>query len=144
MQDLIKQTKEFLKDYPSKLSLLANMSALIKEYLPDTNWVGFYLFKKDKLILGPFQGKVACLEIPLTKGVCGSSYASNLLLNVKDVHKFPGHIACDSRSNSELVIPMKGIGVLDIDSESFNRFTSIEEDVLSEVCKLLQEEMMKK
>ena len=115
---------------PHKTANLANASALIMEFLPDVSWAGFYLMEKGMLVLGPFQGKTACIEIPVGKGVCGTAVKENKTQLVPNVHEFPGHIACDSASNSEIVVPLrKGgeiIGVLDLDSTSFGRFT--EED----------------
>lgn len=128
MELLLQSAEALLKETKNNVSLLSNASAFIKAYVPDLNWAGFYLFEQNKLILGPFQGLPACVEIELGKGVCGTSYAIKEILNVPDVHDFDGHIACDSNSNSELVIPLfkngKGIGVLDIDSPVFNRFDS--------------------
>ena len=109
------------------LPLLSNASALIFEGLTDLNWAGFYLMNKGSLLLGPFQGKVACIRIPLGKGVCGTAAAKNETILVDNVHEFPGHIACDSASNSEIVIPIhyngEVAGVLDIDSPKFSRFS---------------------
>ena len=109
------------------LPLLSNASALIFEGLTDLNWVGFYLMNKGSLLLGPFQGKVACIRIPLGKGVCGTAAAKNETILVDNVHEFPGHIACDGASNSEIVIPIhyngEVAGVLDIDSPKFSRFS---------------------
>lgn len=105
----------------------ANTSALIWDALPDLNWAGFYLYKSGELVLGPFQGKPACVRIAIGKGVCGSAAARRETLLVDDVHAFPGHIACDSASNSEIVIPLlRGaelLGVLDLDSPKLRRFT---------------------
>ena len=104
----------------------ANTAAAIWQHLPDINWVGFYFLKRNELVLGPFHGKPACVRIAMGKGVCGSAAAQKKTVVVPDVHKFPGHIACDTASNSEIVVPLirKGrlIGVLDIDSPSRNRF----------------------
>ena len=109
------------------LPLLSNASALIFEGLTDLNWVGFYLMNKGSLLLGPFQGKLACIRIPLGKGVCGTAAAKNETILVDNVHEFPGHIACDGASNSEIVIPIhyngEVAGVLDIDSPKFSRFS---------------------
>lgn len=106
---------------------LANASALLNETLEDLNWVGFYLRRGEELVLGPFQGRVACIRIPLGRGVCGTAAALDEIQLVPDVHQFPGHIACDGASNSEIVIPLhaggKVIGVLDIDSPLFSRFS---------------------
>ena len=109
------------------LPLLSNASALIFEGLTDLNWAGFYLMNKGSLLLGPFQGKIACIRIPLGKGVCGTAAAKNETILVDNVHEFPGHIACDGASNSEIVIPIhyngEVAGVLDIDSPKFSRFS---------------------
>jgi L-methionine (R)-S-oxide reductase len=108
------------------LTNLANMSALIMSQVPRLNWCGFYLVHEGELKLGPFQGMPACLTIPIGKGVCGAAAERRTSVVVPDVHKFPGHIACDSRSNSEIVVPVivgsRLIGVLDLDSPEFNRF----------------------
>jgi len=108
------------------LANLSNASALMWQLLKDINWSGFYLMKGDKLVLGPFQGKPACVNIEVGKGVCGTAAATKELQLVKNVHDFPGHIACDSASNSEIVLPIivngKVVGVLDIDSPEFERF----------------------
>jgi L-methionine (R)-S-oxide reductase len=105
---------------------LANTSALLMQILPDLNWAGFYLLKDSDLVLGPFQGKVACVRIPVGKGVCGTAAARRATVVVPDVHAFPGHIACDSASNSEIVVPLlyegRLLGVLDLDSPKLNRF----------------------
>ena len=114
------------------LANLSNASALMWQLLKDINWSGFYLMKGDKLVLGPFQGKPACVNIEVGKGVCGTAAATKELQLVKNVHDFPGHIACDSASNSEIVLPIvvdgKVVGVLDIDSPKFERFD--EEDAV--------------
>jgi len=124
------------------ISNLSNASALIYQTLPDLNWAGFYLMKEGRLQLGPFQGKTACLRIPLGKGVCGTAAASDETQLVADVHEFPGHIACDSASNSEIVVPMhkdgKVFGVLDIDSPSLNRFSEKDKAGLEEFVKILE------
>jgi len=109
------------------LPLLSNASALLFDSLKDLNWAGFYLMRNGALLLGPFQGKVACVNIPVTKGVCGSCVSQNKTMLVEDVHQFAGHIACDSASASEIVIPVRNkqgeiIGVLDIDSPLVARF----------------------
>ncbi|MBS0418174.1 MAG: GAF domain-containing protein [Proteobacteria bacterium] len=104
----------------------ANTSALLFDALPDVNWVGFYFLRKEELVVGPFQGKPACVRIPLGKGVCGTAAASRKTIVVRDVHEFPGHIACDAASQSEVVVPLLKndvlLGVLDIDSPSVGRF----------------------
>ena len=118
---------------------LANASALLNESLTDINWVGFYLYQDidNELVLGPFQGKVACMHIKIGQGVCGTAFSQKQVLRVANVHEFAGHIACDAASNSEIVLPLhnsKGelIGVLDIDSPSLNRFSSDNEKLLLE------------
>ena len=146
MQELIIQTKSMCNTTKDKISLLANLSALYMQTIKDINWVGFYLYKNGKLHLGPFQGKVACTEIEIGKGVCGTAFEKKLMLNVEDVHKFDGHIACDSASNSEIVVPLisngKRIGVLDIDSTSFNRFNQEDEKMLEEIAKIISSALL--
>ena len=116
---------------------LSNISAIINECIPDINWAGFYLFKEGELVLGPFQGKPACNRIAVGKGVCGAAFLNNETLLVPDVHLFPGHIACDSESNSEIVVPIikgdKKLGVLDIDSPVKNRFSDLEKAYLEKL-----------
>ncbi len=118
----------------------ANTAALIWEHLPDINWAGFYLFKEGELVLGPFQGKPACVRIAMGKGVCGTAAASREIQLVPDVHAFPGHIACDSASRSEIVIPLVDtgelIGVLDIDSPLIARFDDEDQNGLTQLAQL--------
>ncbi|MBQ6492796.1 MAG: GAF domain-containing protein [Erysipelotrichaceae bacterium] len=125
------------------MPLLANASALIYQTMEGLNWAGFYLVKDDSLLLGPFQGKTACVCIPKGKGVCGSAYEKDEVQRVEDVHKFPGHIACDSASNSEIVIPIhhqdEVVAVLDIDSPLFSRFSVEDEEGLKCFVKTLEE-----
>ena len=127
---------------PHLTANLANASALLNSALNDINWVGFYFLEGDTLILGPFQGNPACVEIQPGKGVCGAAVAKDEIQLVKNVHEFPGHIACDCASNSEIVIPIhksgKVIGVLDIDSPILARFDEEDEKGLSELVKLLE------
>lgn len=141
MENFIAQLESLCSGNQNNISLLSNASALLNEFLDDINWVGFYLIDKDKLVLGPFQGKVACSEIAIGKGVCGTAYLNKALLNVDNVHDFPGHIACDSRSNSEIVIPLiyngKQYGVLDIDSTSLSRFTYEDEVILQQAADII-------
>jgi GAF domain-containing protein len=141
MNLLLESGKSLLEGSKNNLSLLSNASAFIKAYIEDLNWAGFYLLEDNKLILGPFQGLPACVEIDLGKGVCGTAYQRNEILNVPDVHQFDGHIACDSNSNSELVIPLFkngiGIGVLDIDSPLFNRFDEKTQTFFIEFAKIV-------
>ncbi len=107
---------------------MANTAALLKEYLPDINWVGFYRVVGEELVLGPFQGKTACIRIPFDRGVCGAAASSGRTQRIADVHAFDGHIACDVASASELVVPIFGkgqlVGVLDIDSPTKGRFSA--------------------
>jgi GAF domain-containing protein len=118
----------------------ANTAALIYHALPRLNWAGFYLYKSGELVLGPFQGKPACVRIALGKGVCGTAAARRETVLVEDVHAFPGHIACDSASNSEVVIPLvKGndlLGVLDLDSPDLTRFTAVDARGLERLAKV--------
>jgi len=124
------------------IPLLSNASALIYENMEGLNWAGFYLVKDGELLLGPFQGKVACVRIAKGKGVCGTAYETDQTQRVEDVHQFPGHIACDSASNSEIVIPIHSNGevvaVLDIDSPSLNRFSLEDQEGLEEFVKKLE------
>lgn len=124
---LNEQLKQITLGVPHRIANLANASALLFDALDNLNWAGFYLLEGDKLVLGPFQGKVACIEIPLGKGVCGTAAAQNRTLVVDNVHHFEGHIACDSQSLSEIVVPIhangKVVAVLDIDSPLENRFS---------------------
>ena len=121
---------------------LANASALLWQSLPELNWAGFYLVEGDRLVLGPFQGKTACIEIPLGRGVCGVAAAEDRTMVVEDVHCFRGHIACDSASNSEIVVPLRRngrvVGVLDLDSPVKNRFTETDRAGLEAFAALLE------
>lgn len=137
---LSKQLTALVKDCPP-ISALANAAALLWEAMSDINWAGFYLLKGDLLHLGPFQGKTACTVIPVGRGVCGTAAATRHVQLVKDVHEFPGHIACDSDSNSEIVLPLvkDGIllGVMDIDSPVFARFDEKDAAGLQALCAIL-------
>ena len=125
------------------IPLLSNASALIYENMKDLNWAGFYLVRNDALLLGPFQGKVACVNIAKGKGVCGTAYATDETQLVKNVHEFPGHIACDSASNSEIVVPIhhegKVVAVLDIDSPLLSRFDEEDQKGLESFVRKLEE-----
>lgn len=127
---------------PYETANLANASALLWEHLPDLNWAGFYKMIDGKLVLGPFQGKTACIEIEVGRGVCGTAVAENKTQLVYDVHQFPGHIACDCASNSEIVVPIyteeKIWGVLDIDSPVIGRFSDEDKNGLEEFVKVLE------
>lgn len=125
-----------------KLANLCNTMAFIKE-LPDVSWAGVYIERDGELVLGPFQGKAACNRIKIGRGVCGTAFEEGRTLVVPDVEKFPGHIACDSLSKSEIVVPIicndKKIGVLDLDSYSLNRFNEVDKEKLEEIVRLLIE-----
>lgn len=137
------QLRWLTKNIPYRVANLANAAALLYHSLPGLNWAGFYMLEGNKLVLGPFQGKTACIEIPLGKGVCGTAAAKNETLLVPDVHQFPGHIACDCASNSEIVIPLRQdgqvIGVLDIDSPEYGRFTEADRTGLEAFAAALEE-----
>lgn len=130
---------------PHKTANLANASALLYMTLDNINWAGFYLLEENSLVLGPFQGKPACIEIPLGRGVCGTAALRDETLLVPNVHDFPGHIACDGASNSEIVIPIHNsgavIGVLDIDSPVFDRFTEEDKAGLEAFVRIIEAEM---
>lgn len=136
-----KQLLALIKDEPNQIANLSNASALLNQFLNQINWVGFYLADGDQLILGPFQGLPACVRIPFGKGVCGTSAAERKTLRISDVHQFPGHIACDAASQSEIVIPLIKneivIGILDIDSPIINRFDEIDQQGLEEFANIL-------
>jgi len=121
----------------------ANLSSLIYHSLPDLNWAGFYLTKGDELVLGPFQGKPACVRIPIGQGVCGTAAEQRQTILVDNVHDFPGHIACDSASNSEVVVPLikheRLLGVLDLDSPSFARFDDDDARGLNQMAEIFIE-----
>ena len=127
---------------PYEVSNLANASALLWEHLPNINWAGFYKMTDGKLVLGPFQGKTACIVIEVGRGVCGTAVAEDKTQLVYDVHQFPGHIACDCASNSEIVVPIHKDnqiwGVLDIDSPSVGRFSEEDKSGLEEFVKILE------
>lgn len=125
-ESLNRQALALLEGEDDVVAAMANFSALLNDNLTDLNWVGFYVMRGEQLVLGPFQGKVACTRIPLGKGVCGTAAYTNQTQRIADVHQFDGHVACDSASNSEIVVPVRAngkvIAVLDIDSPSFDRF----------------------
>ncbi len=139
---LNRQLKSLINDVPYPIANLANASALLWQTLLEINWAGFYLLEDNRLVLGPFQGKPACTVIPVGKGVCGTAVAKNATQLVADVHQFPGHIACDCLSNSEIVIPLRKngcvIGVMDIDSPVLGRFTDADKSGLEEFAAILQ------
>ena len=139
-QSLFPQIKSLLDGEPDLIANLANITGALKEQF-NWLWVGFYLVKNDELVLGPFQGPVACTRIKKGKGVCGTSWAKSQTLIVPDVEKFPGHIACSSLSRSEIVVPIirnnKVIGVLDVDSIEPDQFDNIDQDYLEQITELI-------
>lgn len=140
-QLLIKQLSALLEGETNSIANLSNASALLNQFLKRTNWVGFYLMEEGELVLGPFQGLPACVRIPLGKGVCGTAAEQMETVRVEDVHQFPGHIACDAASQSEIVIPLvkegKLLGVLDIDSPEKNRFDALDQKYLEDFSEVL-------
>ena len=146
-EELCARLRALTEGVPHRVANLANASALLYETLPDLNWAGFYLMEDGRLVLGPFQGRPACIEIEVGRGVCGTAVAEGKTQLVPDVHLFPGHIACDSASNSEIVVPLRVrggiVGVLDLDSPWPGRFT--EEDRAGlEAFAALVEDMLEK
>ena len=139
---LVQQVKALGEEENYWLPVLANTSALLMNALPDLNWAGFYLMNRDSLVLGPFQGNPACVTIPWGKGVCGTAAAKDETQLVPDVHQFPGHIACDSASRSEIVVPLhrggEVVGVLDIDSPVPGRFTPADREGLEALAALME------
>jgi L-methionine (R)-S-oxide reductase len=132
----IRQLESLLEGETNRIANLANASALLNILLDNINWVGFYLYENDELVLGPFQGLPACMHIPLGKGVCGTAAEKRESIRVENVNEFPGHIACDAASQSEIVIPMvkngELLGVLDIDSPDLGRFDEIDQQYLEQ------------
>lgn len=143
---LVKQVKNLLNKSDNILSNLSNLTAALKQTFDKISWVGFYLFDGEKLYLGPFQGKVACTELKLGKGVCGTAAFENKTMIVPDVNKFPGHIACDADSKSEIVVPImrngKLYGVLDLDSTEYGSFNEIDKKYLEEIINYLKKEIL--
>ena len=141
-KELIAQVKTLTDGVPHKIANFANASAAIWQAMERINWAGFYFMEQSKLVLGPFQGKPACIEIPVGKGVCGTAVAERKTQLVADVHQFPGHIACDSASNSEIVVPIfkdgQVWGVLDIDSPYYARFTAEDQAGMEELVRVLE------
>ena len=139
---LTRQAVALIEGETDLIANMSNISALLNMELEQINWVGFYLLKDNELVLGPFQGKPACVRIPVGKGVCGTAVKDNKVQRVDDVHAFPGHIACDAVSQSEIVIPLnvrgKCIGVLDIDSPDLSRFDQNDEQGLVSLVEELQ------
>ena len=141
-KELILQLKALTEGVPYQTANLANASALLWQHLENINWAGFYIMEHGALVLGPFQGKPACIRIPVGKGVCGTAAAEDRTQLVADVHQFPGHIACDGASNSEIVVPIhkdgQVWGVLDIDSPLFDRFSEGDKEGLEAFVKTLE------
>ena len=140
---LIAQAEALISGVPHRIANLANVSALIFDTLADLNWAGFYLLEDETLVLGPFQGRPACIEIPVSRGVCGAAVRENRSQLVPDVHAFAGHIACDSASRSELVVPLKRdgavFGVLDLDSPSPARFTEADREGMERLARVIEQ-----
>lgn len=142
MAELLNFVKIQVEDEKDPLALMSNISAFIMSSTRDLNWAGFYLLKDGELVLGPFQGLPACTRLTLDKGVCAKAYNDKKITKVDDVHEFADHIACDSASESELVIPLfrdgKVYGVLDLDSPSKNRFTDLEIETFDKLARLIE------
>ena len=144
---LCSQLEEFLKEEPFYVPALSNASALLMDALPDLNWAGFYLMREGRLTVGPFQGKPACIHIPVGKGVCGTAVERNETVLVPDVHAFPGHIACDSASASEIVVPLRAgsgsvLGVMDIDSPEPDRFSREDREGLERFAAIVEKQLV--
>ena len=141
-ETILKQAEQLLQEEPWYVAAMSNLSALIMDEVRDLNWAGFYILRDGQLVVGPFQGKPACIHIPQGKGVCGTALAEDSTQLVPDVHAFPGHIACDSASASELVIPIHNNGrvaaVLDMDSPLPGRFTREDADGLTALVRLME------
>ncbi len=142
---LCEQLKALIGGVPHRIANFANAAALLYQTMDDLNWAGFYLMENGILVLGPFQGRTACIEIPVGKGVCGTAVSRNETILVKNVHEFPGHIACDSASNSEIVVPIRQgenvVGVLDIDSPFLSRFDESDRAGLEQFVRILEMQM---
>lgn len=140
-QTLVLQAQGLVEGTQHPISLYANFAALLKTSLPYVSWAGFYLFNGEALYLGPFQGNVACVDIPLSKGVCGKAASTQKTVIVDNVHEFTGHIACDAGSQSEIVVPMvknhRLLGVLDLDSYSLSAFDEIDQKYLEQILSIL-------
>ena len=142
---LHQQLKGLLEGEHDLIAILSNASALINDHLDNVNWVGFYLVKNEELLLGPFQGHPACVHIPIGKGVCGTAVSEGAVQRVDDVNAFPGHIACDPKSQSEIVVPIRRgvsiIGVLDIDAPVTHRFTETDAQGLKDVVTIIEDHL---
>lgn len=144
-RELIPQIKSLVEGESDLIANLANVSSALKMAFPSVSWVGFYLLKNGELVLGPFQGKPACVRITMGKGVCGTAAEQRATVIVPNVHEFPGHIFCDPDAKSEIVVPLlKGnqlLGVLDVDSNSFNAFDMDDKNYLEELCQWLSKKV---
>lgn len=142
-----KQLASLIEDETNLIAILSNTSALLNDNLDQINWVGFYLIENNELILGPFQGHPACVHISIGKGICGTAVANNQTQLVDDVNTFPGHIACDANSKSEIVVPIhvdnEIIGVLDIDAPITQRFSKGDQQGLEEIVSILEHQLSK-
>jgi GAF domain-containing protein len=143
---LIQQTKALIGDENDVIANMANVSSLLFDALDKVNWVGFYRVIEEELVLGPFQGKIACIRIPIGRGVCGTAVSANKTQRIADVHQFSGHIACDVASNSEIVIPVrlnnKIVAVLDIDSIAYERFDEEDQAGLESIVVIFEQSMI--
>ncbi len=139
---ILKEIQSITENEKDLIANLSNISAILNEHLNNINWVGFYLMKDHELVLGPFQGKPACIRIPVGKGVCGTCVQEKKTLRVANVHQFAGHIACDSASNSEIVLPIikedQVVAVLDIDSPLLDRFSEEDEKMFTEIAEYIK------
>ena len=142
---LLAQARALIEGERDRVANAANLSALVYHALPDLNWVGFYFYDGRELVVGPFQGLPACIRIPLDKGVCGAAASTRQTQRIADVHRFPGHIACDSASNSELVVPLslngELIGVFDLDSPKLERFDADDQRGLEAIAQAFVESL---
>lgn len=140
-EQLILRIKGIMEGERDTIANLANVASVLYNQLEGINWAGFYLHKEDQLVLGPFQGKSACIRIPIGRGVCGESARDRTTMVVKDVHDFPGHIACDAASRSEIVVPIVKedtlLGILDIDSPVLQRFSEIDQKYMEEIVDII-------
>ena len=142
---MVEQAEQIISAEPHYVAALSNISALLFESMDRINWAGFYLMDRGSLLVGPFQGKTACIRIEIGKGVCGTAVKENRIQRIADVHSFPGHIACDSASRSEIVLPLhnneKIVGVLDIDSPDPDRFSEADEKGLEVLAEKIGEKV---
>lgn len=145
MDTLLKQYRGLIENESDVVAVMANTSAFIYENLENLNWAGFYIFRDGELVLGPFQGKIACYRIKMDRGVCGHCATNRKSVVVDNVHEFPGHIACDSASNSELVVPVikdgELFGVIDIDSFEFENFSEKDKEFIEGISEIFAEKL---